>query len=273
MIVSGMAAWKGQPLIGVGNAIGSNITNIGLVLAVTAIIHPLQLQSNTIKRELPILFIAMGIAWLIISPGYLGYINASLLLIAMMAILFLMFRFSNNSQENINHPDIINNELATEKNLNQNNGMSNWQALFWLLMGFVLLIISSKLLIHGAINIAYLFGMSKLVAGLTIVAIGTSLPELAASVACALKKHDDLAIGNIIGSNIFNSLGVLAIPGLIHPTQLPSYLLSRDFPIMFGFSLLLTLTLLRRKNRGLISRPKGIVLLILYISYQIYLCL
>lgn len=151
--------------------------------------------------------------------------------------------------------------------------MSTLAATFWLLIGFVLLIISSRLLIHGAINLAYLFGMSKLVAGLTIVAIGTSLPELAASIASALKKQDDLAIGNIIGSNIFNILGVLAVPGLIQPSNLPQHVLFRDFPVMFGFSLLLTLMLLHGKSKSLISRSNGIVLLILYIGYQIYLCL
>lgn len=264
MLVSFMAALNGNPELAVGNAIGSNITNVGLVLGITALIVPLTVKSTTLKREYPIMFAVMLLAWYLLSDNSLEKVDGIILLAAMVTVLalvtFLGFRDQKNKQEPLNAE--FSEEIPTD--------MSTIKAIFWLLFGLAILIASSKILVWGAVNIAKDFGISDLVIGLTIVAIGTSLPELAASIASALKGEHDIAIGNIIGSNMFNLLGVLGIPALMSPIdELSVTVLNRDYPVMIILSILLfSFAFGFGKCEGKINRYEASILLLGYIAYM-----
>lgn len=263
LLVSGMAAWAGNPGLSIGNALGSNIANIGLILGTTALITPLTVQSETLKRELPILLITMLAALSLMLDGNLSRIDGLLLLAGLMAILIGVVILGKKSRRE----DPLESEFAAEIPAR----MSMKRAIVWLIIGLVCLLGSSRLLVWGAVNIAQAMGVSDLVIGLTIVAIGTSLPELAASIMSALKNEHDLAIGNVIGSNMFNLLGVLGLPGVIHPGEFAPEALLRDFPIMIGLSLILFATAYSWNGPGRIRRLEGAVLLACFISYQLWL--
>lgn len=261
MVVSAMAAWHGTPALAVGNAIGSNITNIGLVLGVTALLKPLAIHSKVLKREFPLLFIIMIFAWIVLSNGYLGRVDGIILFAGLLGLIYWMFHITLGSKEK-EDPFIVEIESEPPQTLIKRT------AVFWLLIGMIFLLISSRILIFAAVNIAKGLGVSDLVIGLTIVALGTSLPELAASITGALKNEPDIAIGNIMGSNMFNLLGVLAMPGLLHPAPLDRSVLIQDFPIMFGLTIALYLTAHSFRNRPpIIHRWEGALLFLGYISY------
>ncbi|MFK5984199.1 MAG: calcium/sodium antiporter [Pseudomonadota bacterium] len=265
MLVSYMAALNGNPELAVGNAIGSNITNTGLVLGITAIIVPLTVKSSILKREYPIMFAVMLLAWYLLADNSLQYMDGIILVSAMFLVLGLITLLGIRDQKNTEDP------LNTEFNEEIPTDISTKMALFWLFIGILILLASSKMLVWGAVYIAHDFGISDLIIGLTVVAIGTSLPELAASIASALKGEHEIAIGNIIGSNMFNLLGVLGIPALLSPiNELSETVLSRDYPIMIGLSILLFIFAYGFKGKGQINRIEGSVLLIAYIIY-IYL--
>lgn len=273
MLVASVAAIDGNPEIGIGNAIGSNITNIVLVLGVTAMITQLPVASRIVKIELPIVFAAGVIAYLLLKDGHLsrwdGVILMSLLFISMGTLAYLSLHFYRQPPPSSGEPlvsdayDAMPAELPTPK------------AIFWTIAGLLILVASSKMLVWGAVNIAEHFGVSDLVIGLTIIAIGTSLPELAASIASARKNEIDLAVGNVVGSNLFNTLGVLALPGLIAPVVVPQEALTRDFPVMLAVSALLVLFSIGcwKSQRYLISYWKGFVLFGIFIAYEILLYL
>jgi len=267
MIVSLMAALNGNPGLAVGNAIGSNITNIALVLGITALVMPLSVHSKTLKREYPIMFIVMLIAWYLLSDNDLSMMDGVILLSSMLIVMTLITRMAIRDQQAGDDP--MTQEFSDE--IPQN--MSTPLALFWLFAGLLLLIGSSRLLVWGAVDIAQTFGISDLIIGLTIIAIGTSLPELAASIASALKNEHDIAIGNIIGSNIFNLLGVLGIPALVHPMQsLPESVMIRDYPLMIGLSIALFIFAYGFGGKqGKINRFEGGMLFTVYIAYMIVL--
>lgn len=263
MLVSAAAALQGNPGLGIGNAIGSNITNITFVLGVTAIFYVLPVHSSLLKKELPLVLVSAILAWLLMMDGHLSRIDSLILFTALASILSWMVMSAKKEAKN--HDPLIDEtiEELPEK-------LSTNKAYFWTITGLVFLLISTKMLVWGASNIASLYGVSDLIIGLTIVAIGTSLPELAATISSARKGETDLAVGNIVGSNLFNTLGVLAIPSLIQPLQLPDAALSRDMPIM----LILTVVLLIfsfgffKRSRYKITRVKGIVLLSAFIAYE-----
>ncbi len=261
MLVSAIAAGSGNPDIGIGNAIGSNITNIGLVIGITALIAPLKVCSDTLKREFPLLFLVMLIALGLLLDGHMGRFDGITLLIGMAALVYWMV--SLGLRQRRNGPDPMSSEYSDEIPKH----MPMWQAVLWLLVGMAVLLGSSRLLVWGTVNVAQWFGISDLVIGLTIVAIGTSLPELAASVMSALKNEHDIAIGNILGSNMFNLLAVLGMPGLLHPGATPAELLSRDFPMM----ILLTVGLFSMsygfRKPGTVTRGEGALLLAGYLAY------
>jgi cation:H+ antiporter len=261
ILVSAMAAWQGNRGIAVGNAIGSNIINIALVLGLTALIHPLDVHSSIPRRELPVLLGVMLVAWLLISDDTLGRFDGLLLVAGVVPILVWMTVLGLKSRES---RDALDEEFRQE----MHSGMGMRLALFWLLLGFLALLLSSRLLIWGAASIALQLGVSELVIGIVVVAFGTSLPELAASLASAIKKEHDIAVGNVIGSNIFNLLAVLGLPGLINPGAIDPAVGYRDFPVMF----LITLTLFGMayglRGPGRITRTGGALLLATYIGYQ-----
>jgi len=272
MLVSFMAALNGNPEIAVGNAIGSNITNIGLVLGFTAMIVPLTVRSSILKREYPIMFAIMLLAWYLLSDNSLQKSDGFILVIAMFMVLGLITYLGIRDQKNTADP--LNTEFADEIPTD----MDTKTALFWLIFGILILLASSKMLVWGAVNIAHDFGVSDLVIGLTIIAIGTSLPELAASIASALKGEHEIAIGNIIGSNMFNLLGVLGIPALISPiNELSETVLSRDYPVMIGLSVLLLIFAygfsfgkkkVTEPVHGKINRIESAILLLGYFAYM-----
>jgi cation:H+ antiporter len=267
MIVSVMAAYQDTPNLAIGNALGSNITNIALVLGITAIITPLIVNSKLLKREYPILFMIMLLAWGLLSDGELNTIDGYILLLTMFTLILFITLITIKEKKSTTPID----PLETEFNQEIPTHLSSSMALLWLFIGFILLLASSRLLIWGAVNIAHAFHISDLVIGLTIIAIGTSLPELAASISSALKGEHDIAIGNVIGSNMFNLLGVLGIPGVIQPSILDPNILQRDYPIMIALSILFFIFAYGFTKKGHINRLKGSILLFCYMTYMVVL--
>ena len=252
MLVSGLAAYDGHPELSIGNAFGSNIFNIGLVLAVAAIIHPVIVEKNVLKKEWLFLFLSTLVIGFLLIDGFLSFVDGSILLILL--LLFLYYVFNESKKDNN-----LENEVSKDTSKDQSKGKT------WLLLiiSLVILVSSARLVVWGGTNLALAFGVSDLIIGLTVVALGTSLPELAVAISSALKKQHQMIIGNIIGSNLFNSLGVLAIPGLILPFQIPSEVMSRDYIYMLIFTLLILIFSLKLR----INRFGGLILLTILASY------
>ena len=261
ILISIVAAYQGNPALAVGNALGSNITNIALVLGITAIVIPLTVKSETLRREYPIMFIIMLVALMLVMDNHLGQMDGVILISGLFFMLYWMIQQGKKQKRD-----------PMEKEFEQEiPDISTQKALIWFFIGLVLLIVSSRGLVWGSVNIAKAAGISDLVIGLTIIAIGTSLPELAASIVSALKKEPDIAIGNIIGSNMFNLLVVFGIPGLMSPHTIDSAILERDFPFMIGLSIALFMTAYGFKGEGRINRYEGGLLLGGYIAYMVVL--
>jgi cation:H+ antiporter len=261
ILVSAVASWQGNTGLAIGNAIGSNITNSTLILGITALILPLSVHSSILRRELPILILVMTVALLLLLDGTLGRLDGAVLVTGMGVMLLWMTRTARAEQSQI---DPMKEEFADEIPTD----LSMAAATFWLVTGSILLLASSRILVWGAVSVAHEFGVSDLVIGLTIVALGTSLPELAASVMSAIRNEHDIAIGNVIGSNIFNLLAVLGLPGLINPSVLDSEVLSRDYPIMFVLTLLLFIMAYGFRGPGRINRLEGAIMVSAYAAYQ-----
>lgn len=262
MIVSATAALQGNTNLSIGNAIGSNITNIALVLGATALIVPLTVRTSIINREIPILVGVTAFAGVLLLDGELSRMDGMLLLAGVVVLILLVVHLAHSTRSTDPIITEIENELPGK--------MSTARSVRTLLAGLVVLLIGSKLLVWGAVDIAQSMGVSDLIIGLTIVAIGTSLPELAASVISTLKNEPDVAIGNIIGSNMFNLLAVLGLPGLIAPGVFNPEVMQRDFPIMAGLTLVLALAFIAWSLRGSIKigRKTGLSLLICFCAYQ-----
>jgi len=263
MMIAGFAAYDGSPAMAIGNALGSNITNITLVLGIAALITPLDVHSRIIKKELPILLLATLVALALLRDGKLDQLDGFILL----SLLFLLMWWVTRQGIRNQSDDALTDEYIEELP----DKMSTSHALFWLIAGLILLTVSSKVLVWGAVNVATDLGISELVIGLTIIAIGTSLPELAASITGALKNEHDIAIGNVVGSNLFNTLGVLAIPGLIHPATLADGVLERDLPIVFLLTILLFVMAYGFRAEGRIKRIEAGLLLSAFFAYQMLL--
>ena len=264
IVVSVIAAWQGNPGLALGNAYGSNIANIGVILGITALIGPILVNSLVLRKELPILvlitLLSLGLVW----NGMLSRMDAVVLL-----LVFALYMFWSIRQAMKSGPDSL---ADDEADALDDNTMSAKKAWFWLVMGLVLLVASSRLLVWGAVDIAQAFGISDLIIGLTIVAIGTSLPELASSIVAIRKNQHDLAIGNVIGSNLFNTLAVVGLAGVIHPMAVPSEVISRDFSMMIGLTLSLFVLGYGFKGKaGRITRLGGGCLLLSYVGYTLWL--
>ncbi|HCC80080.1 MULTISPECIES: calcium/sodium antiporter [unclassified Methylophaga] len=260
MIVSAFAAFDGAPALGIGNAIGSNITNIGLVLGVTILVTPLAIHSITLRREFPVLVFIMFLSLLLLLwDMQLDRIDGLVLFTGFILTLGGMAWLAVKSAKD----DPLKIEFTQEY---QQPKRSLKKSIVLFLTGLIALLGGAKLLVWGATGVAQLLGISDLVIGLTVVAIGTSLPELAACISSALKNEHDIAVGNILGSNIFNLLAVLAMPGLIHPTKVDSLLLTRDFSFMIGLTIVLYL-FARFCLKGRLGRPVGLLLLLVYAGY------
>lgn len=263
IFVAVASAWEGSPELAVGNAIGSNIANTGMVLGITALLVPLPFRIEVLRRDLPILMLVTVGAGLVLADLYLGVFD-SLLLIS--GLCFFLYRLASE------HSRTMSMEKAADiTDLDQVPRMSTPKGLFILSFSLVFLLSSAELLVWAATEIAIIMGVSDLVIGLTVVAVGTSLPELVVSVTSALKGQTDIAIGNIVGSNIFNILLVLAIPGLIHATDFGAEILWRDYLLMFMMTLILVLFAYAAKTRAKISRFEGAFLLFIWIAYIVSL--
>jgi len=261
MMVAGFAAYDGSPALAIGNALGSNITNITLVLGVAALIAPLDVHSRIIKKELPILLFAMLMALALMRDMTLERFDGFILISLLFLLMWWMLREGIRNQKG---DDALSDEFLDE----MPPETSTSHALFWLVTGLILLTVSSKLLVWGAVNIAVSFGVSDLVIGLTIIAIGTSLPELAASISGVLKKEYDIVIGNVVGSNLFNTLGVLALPGLIAPSKLAEGVMERDVPVVFILTIMLFVMAYGFRGAGRINRLEGGILFSAFFAYQ-----
>jgi len=265
MFVSAAAALNGNPEVAVGNVVGSNIANIALVLGLSALISPLVVESNTLKREFPLLLVVSFAVLGLIYDLQLSRWDGLILLSGSCGLVGWMWWLARQ-ERNIGDPLEV--EFEAEVPIN----MSTRRAIFWTVVGFVALMASAQLLVWGSVNVARDLGISDLVIGLTIVAIGTSLPEIAVSVTGALKGEDDIAIGNVIGSNLFNLLAVLGVGGSIRAATLPKEVLFRDYATM----LVLTLALFGmaygfRGKKGHIDRYEAVALLGAYIGYMYWL--
>jgi len=260
ILVSTMAALEGSPGIAIGNALGSNIANIALILGVTALFSPLTVQSDMLRREYPILLAVSAGAFVLLADGHLGRIDGLILLAGLVLSMLLLVSIGLRRRDH--------DPLAEEMEAEIPYGLTALAASGWFLVGLIALIISSRLLVWGAIEVAVTLGISDLVIGLTIVAVGTSLPELAAAVMSAVKNEHDLAIGNVVGSNIWNLLAVLGIPGLLAPGVIPPEVVNRDMLVMLALTLALFVMGRSKHTHGTINRLEGGLLLSCFIAYQ-----
>lgn len=264
LAVSAMAAADGNPGLALGNGYGSNITNIALIVGLTAIIAPIAVHSQVIRKELPLLLVLTLIAGTQLLDGELSRLDGWVLLGVFAAVMGWSIYQGYQGKEDSLAGD-TETELVTHP-------MPLKSAIIWLVVGLVLLIVSSRILVWGAVTIAQSLGISDLIIGLTIVAIGTSLPELASALAAVKKNEHDLILGNILGSGIFNTLAVVGLAAVIKPLSVAPEVLYRDWTLMFGLTLaLLVMGFGLTGWRKLISRVDGALLLLVYVGYTGYL--
>lgn len=263
ILVALTAAIEGNPLLAVGNAIGSNIANIGLVLGVTAIIAPLPFADSVLKTELPWLLAATLLVLFLMFNLHLSRVDGLLMFAALGVVLTVLMRSQMALADGI--PDTIADEL------DELPEMDNRPAIIWTVIGLLVLLISAEVLVWAASNIANALGVSELIIGLTVVAVGTSLPELAATVGSALKGHPEIAIGNVVGSNLLNILAVLPIPALVSSVTLEPAALWRDGGMMLALTIALFLFAYGLNSRPIITRFEGAVMLAGWIGYNLLL--
>jgi cation:H+ antiporter len=257
LIVSATAAFSGVSALAVGNAIGSNIANIGLVLGITCLIANIPIHRSIVKKELPLLTFMTIMVGILLYNSLLSRLDSLILYLLLLISLFFISRGGEEAKNLI-------------EEVEEAPAMPLLKASLILLASLIILLISAKMLVWGASGIARYFGVSNLIIGLTIVAIGTSLPELAASVVSALKGHKDMALGNIIGSNLFNLLAVLPLPGLIKPVTLEPSVMHRDFPVMIGYTialLIISLIIRWRVKEPNFGKVTGLLLIFTYAGY------
>jgi cation:H+ antiporter len=258
MVVSALASLEGNPSLAVGNALGSNIANIGLILGLTGLVYPMRVDRSTVRRELPLLAAVTLLTAILMGNGSLTRVDGIILAAGLATFIGLMIVRGKRGAGTDAATQALMNEISA--------GMPTGRAILWTVVGLIVLPLSAQLLVNGAVGLAEMLGVSEAVIGLTIVALGTSLPELAAAIASAVRKEDDLCIGNILGSNLFNLLGVLGIAALIHPMAIERILIIRDLPVM-------TLTFVMLAMMGIfagrVGRIGAGVLLTTYVIYQI----
>ena len=260
LTVSAISASQGNPAIALGNAYGSNIANIALILGTTALISPILMQRSVIRGDLPILIAVSILSIVLVWDGSVVRWNGVLLLVVFALVMgYSIWRELKKAKAEA--LDAVEDESAGKQT-------SLGKSIFWLVLGLALLVASSRALVWGAVEIARTLGVSDLLIGLTIVAIGTSLPELASSIAAARKGENDLALGNIIGSNLFNTLAVVGLAATISPMdEIEKAVTYRDMPLMTALTVALIVLGFRRKGDGRLNRIAGAILLAVYIGY------
>lgn len=264
LVVSTLAASQGNPGLALGNAFGSNIANIAVILGLTALLAPIAVHSRVLRRELPILMAVTLLAAWLVWDGTLSRTDALLLLAVFVGLMFWTIREGLGSSD-----DTLGLEVESELAAHP---QSLRHAVFWLGVGLLCLVLSSRLLVWGAVDLAQGLGVSDTIIGLTVVAVGTSLPELASSIAAARKGEHDIALGNVIGSNLFNTLAVVGIAGVIQPFAIEPEVASRDVVLMASLTAVLFLMAVGRRGRpGRINRLEGGLLMLVYGGYVWYL--
>lgn len=264
MVVSAFASVQGNPNLALGNGYGSNIANIALILGLTALISPIAVHSQILRKELPLLTLVTFIAGYQLLDGQITRFEGVTLLVVFFAMMGWSVMQGIRQRGDALGSD-VEHELESEPDLTLG------KAIFWLLLGLVLLVVSSRVLVWGAVDIASALGVSDLIIGLTVVAIGTSLPELASSIIAVRKNEHDLALGNVIGSNMFNTLAVVGIAGSIHPMSFSPEVLTRDWVIMAGLTLSLFILGYGFTGPGRLNRIEGGFLLSVFIAYTSWL--
>jgi cation:H+ antiporter len=260
MFISAVASMNNAPALALGNAVGSNIANLGMVLGTAVLLAPLAVHSKTLRHEFPLVLAATGFAYLLFLDNDLSRIDAALLLVALAILtvwlILLGMRSSVSDPLGVEYADEFSDKMGTGK------------AIFWLIGGLITLLVGAELMVSGATDAARRMGISELILGLTVVAVGTSLPELAVAVAGALKRESDLVIGNVLGSNIFNLLAVIGIAGAIQPHELTTGVLALHYPLMTGMTLAVFILAYNRRAKVQLTRPIGAALLVTFLAYQ-----
>ncbi|MEJ2515143.1 MAG: calcium/sodium antiporter [Gammaproteobacteria bacterium] len=265
IFVSVVAALGDEPELAMGNAIGSNIANIALVLGTTALVMPIVIRSATLRREMPALLAVTLLLVMVFLNRTITRPEGLLLLMGLVVLMYWLIVLSSR----FDPADPITAEIEAEIPAN----IPMVSSVAWLVVGLVVLLAGSNLLVWGAHNVAEAMGVSDLVIGLTLVAVGTSFPELAVSIVSALKQEHDLALGNIIGSNMFNSLAVVGLAAAIRPATLEPELLTLHLPVMIGVTLMLFAIAYNLSGKSRIGRLEGAVLLASFFAYHGYLAL
>lgn len=263
LFVSTVSAVQGSPELALGNAFGSNIANIGLVLGVTALVLPIAVTRGILRKELPLLIVVTAVVWLLMLDGTLSRADALVLLVALLLLVrWLIVQARSHGSDDL--------AVQTDQAVTS-QALSKRAAWFWTVAGLVLIVVAAWLLVWGATRIATALGWSELVIGLTVVAIGTSTPELATSIAALRRGENELALGNIIGSSFFNSLGVVGVAALVMPATVSPELIYRDLPVVMLLTVLLVAFGYRWRSDGRINRFEGGVLVLLWAAYTAYL--
>jgi len=265
ILVSIVAASRGEPDLAIGNAIGSNIANIGLVLGTVALFRPIELKSATLRREMPALLAVSLLTVALFLDSYLARIDGFVLLTGLVIVIIWLVRLGIRSSST----DPLQKDFEAEIPA----GTSMKWAVVWSIVGLVALLFGADFMVDGAIEIARAIGVSELVIGIKLVALATSLPELAVSLVSAIKGEFGIAIGNIVGSNIFNLLAVIGIAAAIHPSVLPPSVLSLHLFVMVAFTLVLFAMTYEYDGRGVITRYEGFALLVAFLAYDTYVVL
>lgn len=255
LVVNVSAVWQGSSGLAIGNVVGSNIANIGLILGITALIRPMVAQNHMRKCDMPIVIVLSGLLWVFVSDGTLSRVDAGLFLVGFLVMGVYLIRTQANEQATV--------AQEASKGLDPQHP-SQWRNVLYVLIGLAGLVGGAHLMVESATAIARIWGVSEFIIGLTILAIGTSLPELASSGAAAYRGHSDIAIGNVVGSNMFNILLILGVTGLVQPLQVDYLQIRMDLLVMVSFAVLLMMMLLRSVR---ISQREGAVLLVAYIAY------
>ncbi len=262
ILVSVVAALRGEPDLAIGNAIGSNIANVGLVLGVVALLRPVELKSATLRREMPALLAVSLLTVSLFLDSYLGRVDGLVLLAGLVIVMIWLIRLGLRSSAG--------DPLQADFDAEIPKHMSMRVAVFWLVVGIATLLLGAHWMVDGALDIAKILGVSEVVIGITMVALATSIPELAVSVVSAFRGEYGLAIGNIVGSNIFNLLAVIGVAAIIQPAVLPPSVLSLHIFVMVAFTLVLFAMTYEYEGRGQITRFEGLALIAAYLAYQGY---
>ena len=254
LLVNISAALRGASDIAVGNVVGSNVANVGLILGVAGLLYPIAVRSTLVRREIPLMIGASVLTFLLAVDGEIGRVDGVILMLAFIGFNFLMYRLT--VKDMADHAE----DYPAQA---EGQGMNRLTQLGYIVLGIVVLGVGAQLMVGGASNLARDLGVSELVIGITLVAVGTSLPEMAASVVAAFRRENDITVGNVVGSNIANLLFVLALTAIIRPIPVAAELMQVEFPVMIGFAVLV----LPFAWNGILSRRESLLLLVAYAAF------